>query len=153
MHGPLGMADGARWTTGAEGPSMVNALQDNWNLALSLMALMRYIDGPDSAARYLADLPQMSDALDNLFFEQLPGDYNRDGAISQADYEVWRSTYGSGDLSGDGNGDGVVDAADYTVWRDQFTMALANATSTPEPTGAALVLLAILAAASRNRPH
>jgi hypothetical protein len=151
MHGPLGMADGARWTTGAEGPSMVNALQDNWNLALSLMALMRYIDGPDSAARYLADLPRMSEALDNLFFEQLPGDYNRDGAISQADYEVWSSTYGSGDLSADGNGDGVVDAADYTVWRDQFAMALANATSTPEPTGAALVLLAILAAASRNR--
>lgn len=151
MHGPLGMADGARWTTGAEGPSMVNALQDNWNLALSLMALMRYIDGPDSAARYLADLPRMSEALDNLFFEQLPGDYNRDGAISQADYEVWSSTYGSGDLSADGNGDGVVDASDYTVWRDQFAVDLANATSTPEPTGAALVLLTMLGAGARSR--
>ncbi len=153
LHGPLGMADGARWTTGAEGPSIVNALQDNWNLALSLMALMRYIDGPESSAHFVADLPQVSEALDNLFFEQLAGDYNRDGAVTQADYEVWRSTYGSGDLSADGNGDGVVDAADYTVWRDRFAIAMANSVATPEPTGAALVLLAIIGAASKNRHH
>ena len=151
LHGPLGMADGARWTTGADGPSIVNALQDNWNLALSLMALMRYIDGPEGAARYIADLPQVSAALDTLFFEQLAGDYNRDGVVNRADYDVWRSTYGSGDLSADGNGDGVVDAVDYTIWRDQFAIAAAKATSTPEPTGAALVLMALMGASFRAR--
>ncbi len=151
LHGPLGMADGARWTTGADGPSIVNALQDNWNLALSLMALMRYIDGPDSAARFVADLPGVSDALDNLFFEQLPGDYNRDGVIDQADYVVWRQTLGGGDLSADGNRDGVIDAADYTVWRDRLALAMATATATPEPTSVALVLAAVFAFTSQRK--
>ncbi len=50
----------------------------------------------------------------------LPGDYNRDGDVNQADYLLWIASYGAtgSDLAADGSGDGVVDAADYTIWRD-----------------------------------
>lgn len=48
-----------------------------------------------------------------------PGDYNGDGWVDAADYQLWKSEFGSTDNSpADGNGDGVVNLADYTVWRD-----------------------------------
>lgn len=59
----------------------------------------------------------------------LAGDFNRDGTIDTADYNVWRAQYGqSGNsLDGDGNHDGTVDTADYVVWRRALTAASANA--------------------------
>lgn len=51
----------------------------------------------------------------------IAGDYDRSGVVTQLDYVVWRSTYGSQhSLAADGNGDSVVDAADYTIWRDHL---------------------------------
>lgn len=50
-----------------------------------------------------------------------PGDYDGDGAVTEADYDVWRANFGQSvapGTDGDGNGDGIVDLADYTVWRD-----------------------------------
>ncbi|WP_197526386.1 CotH kinase family protein [Botrimarina colliarenosi] len=58
---------------------------------------------------------------------QLPGDYDRNGTVEQADHAVWASAYGQSvavGLGADGNGDGVVNAADYTVWRDHLGMSL-----------------------------
>ncbi len=78
-------------------------------------------------------------------------DYNLDGVISLADYDVWVTTYGSTtDLRADGNGDGVVNAADYTIWRDLFeqqsiSTGLISATqAVPEPTSLALLSLGLL---------
>ena len=45
------------------------------------------------------------------------GDYDGDGVVNQADYNVWRVAFGATRGTADGNGDGVVDAADYVVWR------------------------------------
>ncbi|TWT87672.1 hypothetical protein Mal64_32140 [Pseudobythopirellula maris] len=153
LHGPLGLADSARWSTGANSPSSVTAFQDNWNLALSLMALVRYIDGGESGARFLADLPQLSDALDTVFFEPLPGDYNRDQLVDLRDFEEWRLAYGTADLTADGNGDGMVDAADFTVWRDAWALvAESSGPAVPEPTSLlALTLVAALSAVKRQR--
>ncbi len=68
------------------------------------------------------------------------GDYDHDGVIDAADYEVWRSAYGSTELlNADGNGDGVIDAADYVVWRDAFAAA-ASASRIPEPAGCVLLV-------------
>lgn len=82
------------------------------------------------------------------------GDYDRNGVVDAADYDVWRDAYGSTELlDADGNSDGVIDAADYVVWRD----ALANTASTasiPEPAGAVLLAAALLTrCAARSRKH
>ncbi len=53
----------------------------------------------------------------------LAGDYDENSIVDEADYGLWKSSYGQAVTPGtgaDGSGDGVVDAADYTVWRDNF---------------------------------
>jgi hypothetical protein len=59
----------------------------------------------------------------------LPGDYNLDGAVNDADYGIWRATYSTNDLRGDGNGDGFVDSADYIVWKNNVGATSANGNS------------------------
>jgi hypothetical protein len=52
--------------------------------------------------------------------EPIPGDYDGNRTVEQADYTVWRSTFGTSVSPGsgaDGNGNGTIDAADYAVWR------------------------------------
>ncbi len=50
-----------------------------------------------------------------------PGDYNRNGVVDLADFEVWRKDFGSAiNLAADGNNDGIIDAADYTYWRTRY---------------------------------
>jgi GH43 family beta-xylosidase len=51
----------------------------------------------------------------------LVGDFDASGAVDQADYEVWRLSYGltiAPGVGADANRNGVIDAGDYTVWRD-----------------------------------
>ncbi|MCA9241316.1 MAG: cadherin-like domain-containing protein, partial [Planctomycetales bacterium] len=46
---------------------------------------------------------------------QLPGDYDFNGVVDQADYQAWLQAYGTNSLAADGNGDGRVNSADYSV--------------------------------------
>jgi peptidyl-prolyl cis-trans isomerase A (cyclophilin A) len=79
------------------------------------------------------------------------GDYNFDGVVNNADYLVWKNSFGSTTLAeADGNGDGVVNVADYTVWRDSMAGASQSVTI-PEPTAAAIVVLGMLGAGFRRR--
>jgi hypothetical protein len=49
------------------------------------------------------------------------GDYSDDEIVSEIDFLLWRTTFGSTtDLRADGSGNGQVDAADYGVWRDNL---------------------------------
>jgi len=60
----------------------------------------------------------------------LAGDYNRDGMVDQADYNLWRKQTGQNvtPYSGsDGNGDGIVNQADFDVWRAHFGQTLPGA--------------------------
>jgi hypothetical protein len=78
--------------------------------------------------------------------EPLLGDYNYDGAVDAADYEVWRTAFGTTvprvGLWADGNRDGLVDAADFNVWRDHFVASIGVAV--PEPSATVLACLAAL---------
>jgi prepilin-type N-terminal cleavage/methylation domain-containing protein len=90
------------------------------------------------------------------------GDYDRNGFIEAADYNVWRGTLGNAvePLAGaDGNGNSVVDAADYVVWRNQFnsvgggSLLGDGAISVPEPVSWSLsaLTLGLCAATGRRR--
>ena len=93
----------------------------------------------------------------------VPGDYNLDGAVEIADYNIWRATFGDSSetkplIRGDGNGDGVVDAADYAVWRDHVGLSWAGLGegslvpfAIPEPTTFVLTSLAIVWGLRRRR--
>jgi Right handed beta helix region len=88
------------------------------------------------------------------------GDYDGNGLVNQADYEVWRAAFGTANPSADGNRNGTVDAADYTVWRDALSQAsrlldngngryaatnnMANPASVPEPAGSVLAVAACI---------
>ena len=96
-----------------------------------------------------------------LYFGALPaGDYDRNGVVDAAEYEVWRAEFGSAaSPAADGNGDGTVDAADYVVWRQHHgasvfasdtnsVLGVAHS-SVPEPpmalsVGCALLVLVVL---------
>jgi len=75
------------------------------------------------------------------------GDYDVNGVVEAADYDLWRETFGeTSDLRADGNDDGVVDAIDYAIWRDNFTPPAAaqlGEQQVPEPTTAGLLGVAI----------
>jgi hypothetical protein len=71
------------------------------------------------------------------------GDYDRNGVVDAADYDLWSAGYGStNSLAADGNGDGVVNAADYAVWRDGLAIA-SRSLSVPEVTSGALLVAAV----------
>jgi hypothetical protein len=62
----------------------------------------------------------------------IPGDYDGNAAVEQADYIVWKTKFGSTVASGtgaDGNMDGSIDAADYVIWRKNVGMSPARGTS------------------------
>ncbi|MGL4512501.1 MAG: S8 family serine peptidase [Lacipirellulaceae bacterium] len=82
----------------------------------------------------------------------MPGDYDRDGDVDQADYTVFTSGYGQQVFPGrgaDGNLDGFVNAADYTVWRDARGFP-ATSTTVPEPVANLLIALAAVGSAIIN---
>jgi uncharacterized repeat protein (TIGR03803 family) len=78
----------------------------------------------------------------------VPGDYDDNGIVDHADYDLWSRTFGStNNLAADGSGNGAVDAADYTIWRDALTSgADANrlSASVPEPAARSLMTLGLV---------
>jgi hypothetical protein len=97
------------------------------------------------------------------FLSYVLGDYNDDGRVDAADYDVWRSTYGqTGEgLKADSDNDNFVGATDYVAWLKNFghtglsTPPGSGAVSTaaiPEPSTLTLVAVALLAPIRRLRP-
>ena len=72
-----------------------------------------------------------------------PGDANKDGVVTDADYTLWADNYNAANATweqGDFNKDGAVTDADYTIWADHYGHT--NQDPVPEP--ATLSLLSLL---------
>lgn len=85
----------------------------------------------------------------------LPGDFNGDSLVDAADLAEWKADFGVNDSS-DADGDGDTDGADFLAWQRQLgaTASVASTAETvPEPTGALLVALSMLAYRRRRTPH
>jgi len=154
LLGPLGLADSARWKTGAPLPEAVPAYADNWNMALSTMALLEWLDGPQSASRFFARLPQVRSELDRVFVD---GDLDADGVADAADYALWAAGFGRAagavPSQGDADGDGSVAGADLLRWQRGFGLGAGSVPGLPipEPGAAALAVGCLSAAAGARR--
>lgn len=87
-----------------------------------------------------------------------PGDFDHNGIVTTADYQLWRSKFGSTiDPAPDANHDGVVDAGDYVVWRHAMSAGGAGGLAShnvPEPTSVMLTaLLLIICMCVNGRSH
>jgi hypothetical protein len=135
LNGPLGLADTARWNTGAPGPMNVPAWQDNWNMALSTMALLEFLDGPESSSRFFASLSPIDAALDTVFRD---GDLTGNGITDIADLDIWKAGFGdpagATPALGDADGDGDVDGSDFLRWQRGLGVGAAPGLAVPEPT-------------------
>jgi hypothetical protein len=113
-----------------------------------------FLVGETDGSLAVANPTSSRDAWIALLREHLPGDYNSDGLVDAADYQVWRAAFGSAsDLAADWNGDGIVDAADYVVWRNNSQLsnltARSDAALVPEPASHILLGTILVLAGSR----
>jgi hypothetical protein len=89
------------------------------------------------------------------------GDYNEDGTVDDADYDVWKASFAEPNLGGssgvppprlgygaDGNRDGIIDVADYLVWRKNYgasvNIGAGGSDNVPEPGTLIIGLVAVL---------
>jgi hypothetical protein len=94
---------------------------------------------------------------DRVFPALQPGDYNADGTVNLADYDLWKSRFGSTThLAADGNNDNRINAADYTIWRNHYSGGTGSSSlAVPEPAAIATMSLSALwiALAGRLKPY
>jgi hypothetical protein len=81
-------------------------------------------------ARVRTALGQWSGLVEATFTViSLPGDFDGNDVVDDADYLVWRANFGatvSPGTSADGTGDGIVDTADFILWRKNLGAAGAS---------------------------
>ena len=73
------------------------------------------------------------------------GDFNEDGVVDTADYQVLVENFNSSGTfaQGDATFDGVVDLHDFLLFREAFEEASVGVAAVPEPNSLALVLISV----------
>ncbi len=142
LHGPFGLSDSAKWTTGAAEPSSHPANNDLWNTSLSTMAFMDYLYDD---SHFLSDLPEVEAALKLVFPDTIiAGDLDKNGFVGIDDLNRvlsnWNQVVAPGDwLAGDPSGDGFVGI-------DDLNAVLGNWNATAPPTAETSVEPTVVAA-------
>ena len=153
------MHDG-RFSTLKEVVEFYNSdVQDNPALDETLRNPLQLDFTPEQIMEMVAFLDTLTDTTfltSDLFsdpFVTLPGDYDGNGVVEAADYNLWKANFGdASSLAADGNGDGIVNAADYVLWRDNVGQTWltfggagqeALAQVAPEPSAIALAAIAL----------
>jgi hypothetical protein len=102
--------------------------------------------------------PPFTHQIDNIRFSEavteLPGDFDNNSIVDNADLALWSAGFGQIDQTNDSNGDadadGDVDGADFLVWQQNFSTPAAIG-SVPEPASTALAMVGLGALALRRR--
>ncbi|MEM7312672.1 MAG: hypothetical protein AAF497_05925 [Planctomycetota bacterium] len=94
---------------------------------------------------WLAEAGAVNNASGGAF---LPGDANLDGVVDVSDFNAWNAakfTVDNGWCAGDFNGDGATDVSDFNLWNgNKFQSSDSGAAAVPEPTGLAMIAMALL---------
>ena len=104
--------------------------------------------GDGNATLYLDSITYNPDGL-----IAVPGDFNGDGFVDDADLAQWQDDFGVNDES-DADGDGDSDGHDFLTWQRNHTGSgdlTAAATAIPEPMAISLLLMSLLAVSGMRR--
>jgi hypothetical protein len=111
-----------------------------------------------------------NDDLGKIYFDLTPsfdvlqsgtitGDYNGDGVVDAADYNVWRNAYGGAyNPMADGNNDQMIDLEDYALWKSNYGQSAGGSGTgglyaIPEPSSVLLAMFAAAVLALYRRRH
>jgi hypothetical protein len=148
-------------TAQLDGTLTLSLFDDGGDFAPELGDQFAIITAPGGVVGQFSDVVQPSGMPTGLLFEvqytansvilfvddTYEADFNRDGVVDGEDLAVWNSAYGV-NSDADANSDGLSDGADFLVWQRQYgfglpvAMAAVMATAIPEPSTAALLLIA-----------
>ena len=94
------------------------------------------------------------DQVLDIIEARVTGDYDGDGRVDSADYDVWRNLLGatvSPGTNADGNVNGTIDQGDFALWQSHFGMIAGPGTpgsapdyNIPEPDSVTMVGLGTL---------
>jgi len=150
------------WEEAAPLPSVVSELNPDGGLLLE--AFDNYDFGElfnsggtqDLVFEYLLQgetTPRQGVVVYSAIPEGVPGDYNGDGTVNQADYTVWRDNLGAAMAlrnEGESTTPGQVTVEDYVFWKTQFSAITGGGaltfgnSSVPEPSALSIVALLAL---------
>ena len=105
----------------------------------------------DPATGAVTDLGASLNSLDAIAFQPPPllaGDYNNNHVIDAGDYVVYRNSEGTTNVLPNDAIGGTIGPAQYTQWRSNFGKppgSGVSVSSIPEPSGAVLILVGVLA--------
>lgn len=118
------------------GPGETLSLGNAYNPAMSTIRDLQISLGLLSGQEILGSVTYVSGPVG------IPGDYNNNGIVDAADYVVWRKSIGTQD--------------GYNLWRTNFGRTSGSgslvASSVPEPTLLALIVIVAAAGFARRRP-